>query len=489
MRPFARFASAIAIALALPSGALAQANEQTAKEIRGAIKTWIDENLHSASGTYMLELDGQIAVVPDGPSYRVSLPAGRVVVPDQVTFRFGETGIALTPMDNGWYDARWQLPDSYRIEPAQGPGDEVRIGSQSGHGIFAPEYQAFMSVDAELQTVIVGVSEGAPVLTIDSITLVERTTEVAPGVHDLQSTLRLDNLVAKGPAFDGEFVLRDVEIGFTGEDQRLAELAELDRKLEALTRSIDSAQDPNQVRTDVEALASFINAMPSLFTGIAIEARHGPFWYRLGADTLDVSESAITVSVDAEDPNRTQVAFAARMDDAVLSNPNVAPLLPTDTRFRLAITDLPHRDLMDISLGVLEAGTVDPAMVLLIASDSVLQALSSADSTLEIGPILLATDNARVELEGVLRPDALSPLGFTGEVDMVAAGLDALISDIRRTGGDPDTIQFLTLVQTLGAQAPETDGRSVRTYAFRLDSTGTMLLNGSDIRPLIGGRR
>lgn len=69
---------------------------------------------------------------------------------------------------------------------------------------------------------------------------------------------------------------------------------------------------------------------------------------------------------------------------------------------------------------------------------------------------------------------------------MVATGLDALIAEIQNTTGDQDAIQMLTLLQTLGAPAPEADGRSVRTYAFRIDSSGTVLLNGSDIMPLIG---
>ena len=87
----------------------------------------------------------------------------------------------------------------------------------------------------------------------------------------------------------------------------------------------------------------------------------------------------------------------------------------------------------------------------------------------------------------MLRPETSSPYSVVGEIDMVATGLDALIVEIQNTGGDQDAVQFLTLLQTLGAQAPDAGGRSVRTYAFRLDAGGTLLLNGSDIMPLISG--
>ncbi len=487
MRTLKGFAAAAALLAAFGPAAQAQVNAETAEELRRALKVWIGQNVQSPGAAYTMELDGQIAVVPDGGLFRVTLPGGRAVSPGDGTLHFGETAIDLVPLDNGWYDASWRLPDSYRIESAYGSEGLVTIGSQSGTGVFAPEFQTMMSMDAELSAISVSSDEDDTRLTVDQITVVGDSTEVSPGVYDQQSESRITGFRVTGNGGRNSLEVSSVEISAASDDGRLADLAEFQRQSNALTMQLEGANDPNQLNAAVGSFADLIESMPTLLAGARVETRVGAVSFTEYGDSFNMDGGMFAVTLDGLDQDRSEVAMSIGADGMRVSDPEVARLIPNETRFRLAMTDLPNSELVQLGIGTMRSmATTDPAMAMLMASGGLQQALTTANSTIEIGPIRIASDTSSIDLEGVLRPEASSPYGVVGEADMVATGLDTLIAELQAIGGDDEAIQVLTLMQTLGAQAPDADGRSVRTYEFRLDSAGTMLLNGSDIMPLIG---
>ncbi len=272
------------------------------------------------------------------------------------------------------------------------------------------------------------------------------------------------------------------------DNARLAELAEFQQRANALTMGIEGSNDIDQINTEIASLAELIESMPALLAGVRVDVRHGPVSVVDFGDRFTMNEGTLSLNLTGLDQDVSRIALNLTSDGVDISDPEIARLLPRETRFRLAVLDLPNSELVQLGIGTLRSmGTTDPAMAMLMASGGFQQALTTAGSTMEIGPIRLASDIASIDLEGVLRPNAASPYGVTGEADMVATGLDTLIAEIQKTTGDQEAIQMLTLLQSLGAAAPDADGRSVRTYAFRIDASGTVLLNGSDIMPLIGG--
>ena len=487
MRSLKGFAAAAALIVAFGPAAQAQVNDETAEEIRRALKIWIGQNVQSPTASYAMELDGQIAVIPDGGLYRVTLPGGRAVSPGDGTLHFGEIAIELVPLDNGWYDASWRLPDSFRIEPDYGSEGLITIGGQSGTGVFAPEFQTMMSMDAELSAISVSSDDDDARLTVDRIAVVGNTTEVSPGIYDQESETRISGVRFTENEGRNSLEVSSVEITAFGDDGRLAELAEFQRRSNALTMQLEGSNDLDQVNAAVGSFADLIESMPALLAGARVETRVGPVTVTDYGDTFTMDGGMFSVIMEGLDQERSEFALSLGSDGMRVSDPEVAKLFPSESRFRLALTDLPNSELVQIGIGTMRSmATTDPAMAMLMASGGLQQALSTADSTVEIGPIRIASDTSSIDLEGVLRPDASSPYGVVGEADMVATGLDTLITELQAIEGDDEVIQVLTLMQTLGAQAPDADGRSVRTYAFRLDSAGTLLLNGSDIMPLIG---
>ncbi len=480
------FAAAAVLALAFGPAAQAQVDDETAEEIRRAIKVWIGQNVQSADSAYHLELDGQIAVVPDGGLYRVTLPAGRAIIPAEGQVHFDEATIDLTPLDNGWYSAAWRIPASYRIEPDYGSPGLITIGDQSGTGVFAPEFQTMMTMDAVLSAITVSFVDNDTRLTVDRLSAIADSTEVAPGVFDQRSRNRIDGVRFSANAGRNIVEVSDLEVTAMGDDGRLAELAEFQRRSNALTLQMEGSSGSEPLGSAATAFADLLESMPTLLAGAEMETRVGAVSIRDHGDEFRMEGGTFTMSMDGLDEDKSMLDLGFGIDGMRISDPDFARLFPHETRFRIGLTDLPNTALVQLGVGTMRSlGTTDPAMAMLMASGGLQQALTTANSTLEIGPIRIASDIASIDLEGVLRPDAASPYGVVGEADMVATGLDTLITELQNTG-EQDLIQALTLLQTLGAQAPDADGRSVRTYAFRLDSAGTLLLNGSDIMPLIG---
>ena len=487
MRLFRGFAAAAAVVLALGPAAQAQVNEQTAEEIRRAIKVWIGQNVQSPTTPYAVELDGQITVVPDGGLYRVTLPGGRAVVPGEGTFHFGEIAIDLSPLDNGWYDARWRIPDSYRLEPVYGSPALITIGGQSGTGVFAPEFQTMTSMDAELSDITASAVDEDARLTIDRIAVAIESVEVTSGVYDQVSTANVDSVRFTENGGRNRFELSDLEISVVSDDGRLAELAQFQRESNALTLQMEGANDIDEIGAATAAIADLMESMPALLAGVEMETRIGAVTIEDHGDAFRMDGGHLTMALTGLDAARSEFALGLGSDGISISDPDLDRLFPNEAALRLALTELPNSELVELGIGTMRSmGTTDPTMAMLMASGGLQQALTTANSTVEIGPIRIASDIASIDLEGVLRPDATSPFGVVGEADMVATGLDTMIAELQATGGDPELIQVLTLMQTLGAQAPDADGRTVRTYAFQLDSTGTVLLNGADIMPLLG---
>ena len=488
MRSLTHVAATAVLALAIAPDAQARANAETAEEIRRALKVWIGQNVQSNAAGYTVELDGQITVLPDGDLYRVTLPAGRAVMHGDGNFQFGETTMDLTPLDNGWYEAEWLLPDGYRFENTYGPSGVVTIGDQRGQGVFAPDFQTMMSMDAELTDVTVTDTQADGRFTVDRVTVVAESTEVSPGIFDQESVSRIEGV--RFTANDGRnsFELADAVITVISDDGRLAELAEFQRQSNALTLQIDGSNDPDQINAAIASFADLIESMPTLLAGAEMEMRLGEITIQDYGDQFTMDGGTFTMNLDGLDQEQSDIAIGFGADGMQVSDPEIAKLFPRESRFRLALTGLPNSELVQLGIGTMRSmGTTDPAMAMLMASGGLQQALTTANSTVEIGPIRIASDTSSIDLQGVLRPEASSPFGVVGEADMVATGLDTLIAELQAIGGDDEAIQVLTLMQTLGAQAPDADGRSVRTYEFRLDSAGNVLLNGSDIMPLIGG--
>ena len=226
---------------------------------------------------------------------------------------------------------------------------------------------------------------------------------------------------------------------------------EFQRRANAPAMELDGTENIDLLNAWIESFADLIDSMPTLFAGVSVEARHGTILVRDNDNQVSVNEGTFSMSMDGLDQDRSQFAIAMSSNGVDTNDPEIAKLLPSEMRFRLAMIDLPHSELVELGIGTLHSmGTTDPEGAILVATGGLIQALKTAGSALEIGPIRLASDIASVDLEGVLRPETSSPYSVVGEIDVAVTGLDALIVEIQQSGSDQDAVAFLTLIQKLG---------------------------------------
>ena len=480
MRSFTGFAVVAALSLALSPAAGAQTDDRTADEIRQALKRWIGVTAMGLGAEIAIELDGPIAVTPTGDRYAVVLPPGRADFRGEGVLYFDPVEIDLTPTGNGWYQAAWQVPDRYRFEPEHGADVLITVASQSGSGLFAPEFATMMSMDAALGGLEIRDSAEPSGLRVDQIIATMRSTEVSAGIYD--TTQRFAATGIAGYQDGRDFVTVDsIVLDAVGDDVRVAEYAAFNARLREMAAGSDG---------QFESISELMKTVSMPYAGFEGLVTIGGVAATDGTERFSMAEWTTRIALDSPDGGPARFALELAGAGVEFTADGLTRLVPTESRLRLALVDVPNEELAQVFGEVLAgADQVDPGLAMMMAAGDIQQALSVAGTTLEIGPIRLASPIASIDLEGALRPEISSPYSVAGEIDMVTTGLDALIAELQRTGGDQNAIQMLTLLQTLGAQAPEADGRSVRTYAFRLDPAGTLLLNGSDIMPLITGSR
>ncbi len=76
---------------------------------------------------------------------------------------------------------------------------------------------------------------------------------------------------------------------------------------------------------------------------------------------------------------------------------------------------------------------------------------------------------------------------MTGDAMLVVTGLDAALEVAKATPDGQEMVQGLTVLQTMGAQ-DTVDGKPARTYKLVVGENGDILLNGTDLKPLLGMR-
>ncbi|HEY0835272.1 MAG TPA: hypothetical protein VGE72_15315, partial [Azospirillum sp.] len=122
-----------------------------------------------------------------------------------------------------------------------------------------------------------------------------------------------------------------------------------------------------------------------------------------------------------------------------------------------------------------------------------LGALGQAGSEIKLDRLSVVTAAAAGTLNGQATFTQNATFGAVGAFSLVMRGLDTAIKVLQPKRGakpDPDTqgsIQALTMIQALGQQSKDERGQELRTYRIDLTPEGKLLLNGTDLVPLLGG--
>jgi hypothetical protein len=105
-----------------------------------------------------------------------------------------------------------------------------------------------------------------------------------------------------------------------------------------------------------------------------------------------------------------------------------------------------------------------------------------------------------VSFEAGLNADHTAVKGFVGKGMLQAYGLEAIIQAFKAYAASPGISQpgntdidsyvsALSILQMSGQQATDKQGRAIRKYDIEVTKQGAILMNGTNIEDIIGGKK
>jgi len=498
MRSLSLFAAGVAAWVLLPAAAQAQATAEGADKIRLGLKDWIATHLSAPDKSVVVNFQGAITVEPQGETYKAVIPKADVVFAadsDPARLSIDPIQLVMTPLDNGWLDTVATIPTTYRLVPAKGDdkGLEVTIGSQSLRGVFAPQYHTLMSMDGKLGQISarsLNPNEAKGALKIGEIALAGDSKEVGHDTYDSTGTGTFSDLSFVDETGAQVFHLDQATVGGTATAADLAALRAFSDKLTELEKRYPTPPGGEVPKEFLAELGRVFDATPKLFDDFGIT--YGlkgldvtPGTGDVNRVSLDSSGFGIGIAGLAKDASTFRITFdLAKLGiDPV---PEFGQFVPHTATIDLALTNLPNQALLQALTSMLQSSaTLGPDQAAEIAGAQLQQALLNSNGAFEIRSFKAVSPLTGVDLTGTFKPNPKAPFLVTGDARLVVTGLEDALEAAKAAPDGQEMVQGLTVLQTMGAQET-VDGKPARTYKLEIRETGEMLLNGTDLKPLLG---
>lgn len=478
-----------------PFAANAQATQDGADKIRLGLKDWIASHLTAADKSVVLNFQGPITVEPQAGVYKAVIPKSEIVFAgggDNDTLAIDPIELTLTPLDNGWLDTVVTIPTTYRFAPAKGgdKGVELTIGSQSLRGVFAPQYETFMSMDGELGEVGVrslDPAEAKGALEIGEIAIDGDSREVGRDTYDSTATMTFSNSSFTDKKGVRLFNLDAVTVEGKVAAANLVALYNFGQKIEDLQKRYPTKADAELPKEFLSELGKVFNGTPNLFDdfgftyglkGLSVDSPDG----KVSIDSAGFGASLAGLAKDAS-TFRITLDLAQFGIDPV---PEFGQFVPRTATIDLALTNLPNQVLLQALTSMLDSSAaLGPDQAMEIAASQLQQAFLTSNGAIEIRAFKAVSTLTSVDLTGTLEPNPKAPLMMTGEARLVVTGLEDALEAAKTMPDGQEVVQGLTMLQSMGAQ-DTVDGQAARTYQLVISEKGDFLLNGTDLKPLLG---
>ncbi len=449
----------------------------TADEIRAGLEDWFADALPQSRAGLTAVLDGDIVVLPDGAGYRAELPTIRLMLGSAaVSYLVIESvDVDLQPLVSGGYAANWTLPDQVEMH---GPNDAVAtitLGERSGHGLFSPDLALMVSTDLELRDIAVAVPGRPPHLALDMLAAGLRYDAVAAGMFDQITELQIGGLAALKA--DGTSAMRIASIAWSG-GARGIDLAAW-RDLRASLQTAFGHRPKASVNYAESA------ARPALLNSYQGNHRIRDASFDLGDGPLTIGDGALDFSFDGLDSGASSLAIAFSLTDIDLPAA-IGPLTPREMAVDLEISGLPTDRLFEALTAVAAGAGLGPSNNSLAMFGLYLQdTMMTSGARIAINEVLLTADDARLRLEGTVKPTYAAPLGLVAELDMSISGLAGMLAAAQADPAAGQTVQQLAVLQAVGVAGRDPDGTPALRYALEITQQGQVLLNGADLLPAL----
>lgn len=505
-RPFAVTSVLVAgllLAGAVRTPALAEAPPVTpegAQALSAALKDGIKRWFPDSKDGPRFDWKGELVATPAGDRYEVALPALSAVDPDGSRIDVGTVRLTVKPQEGGTHAVTVTLPDTIPVLDGGKPSATITLGKQRVAGVWAPAYETFLSMDAELADLSVVGAKKDGALTIGAVTLKGdlkpdgTTTYSGPGAVSISNLAFRDeknrDILKLGTlALDGTY--SRVDLG------RLASLQQISQQTAG-----GGAQPP---------AADLLAALQGLMGGMSFRVRLADLSGLNPEDGTRGALAQLAIRGGVEDLDRplgsASLGFEA---EGLTLTPAVAPasFMPQRLNLQLSAAKLPANafwkafaDLAaaaepapgkELSKGAGKKGPKADDAAAEAAFGRLFTALSDAGTEARIDTLAVDTPATAGSVTGSARVAAGTALGAVGGATVLLRGLDGAAKALQPKPGQKadketqDTLGFIAMLQAMGQASKDESGKDVRTYKIDLTETGQILLNGADMGPLLG---
>lgn len=481
-------APAAPVAVPAPAPASTPAPAVTA-EGATALAKHLDDRLRDYLRTITdgakVELGGPTMAVVDSDHYAVSLPAVRFDGGAKNT-HLEVAGVTMTikPLADEEFALTVKLPSSMTAMQKGAPAATLTLGSQEISGVWSGAYENLLAVNASLTDMRLQVNEEDMVLSIGALNVTEELKRDAGGLGysgpmavaltDFRIEEDEDAILAVGGV--------TWESIYTG--LRMDRWVEMNRAVEAAAAK-NAEPDP----------AKMLSLVEGMFGGMSSRVRISD----LTASDYDEDSDEETVvtlkrlgfqgGIEDFDKEKARVSFGYEVDGIGIDPAPVDDsMIPLGSELSLTLREIPSKRLLDVARSLVSPGAAPAAPPVL----ALMEIMGTAGLTLEIGKADVRMPLGGVSAAGVVRASAEAAMGGEGEVTIKLRGLDAMMAALKPADGskpDKDTRELLgglTMLKTMGRPEPGANGATDMVYAIKLTPQGTLLLNGTDMAPLLG---
>jgi hypothetical protein len=465
------------------------------------IRDAIEERLADPQGVN-LRYAAPVRVTRSGAGFDIVVSQVALDHKDGSSFHVGDVNIYAEPRSDGYYDVSVAFADGFTLLDPKGLVSAlIAIGNQRLDGVWAPEFEAFVELDAEFRNITGTSPEGKKAVELDVFSIRSATVQTGDGLWTSPTRLRLAGLRATDPGGEGSFFLEAIDVNAEVEGLRLEQQAELAQMM--------SGELPDLTP---EELAAY--PRPFGHAEIEIEMRGIAFANPSDGTAFELERLTQRYLIRDFDTDRATIEFLYDHEGlSVAAGPDMPEeFVPRRAVVDVALVGLPSHELWQIWLGALQqakpepesdgktvgkaepvstdnpAHAPDPGE---IAGDQLLAAITNAGTEFRIRDLFIDTPGLVLKAAGIIRAAADALQGATGEIDAELRGLDEIISGLAAAPpaeGEESPLGMLAFVQMLGVlEFDESTGTSIRRYRIELTPEGGLFINGNDLATMMGG--
>lgn len=478
------------------------------KSFSDTIARWTSAVKDGATVTWK----GAVKVAPSGDHYMVTVPALSAKADDKSGLEGGESFFKLRPLAGGTYEVlEGMLPATWNIQDTNGKaGGRISLGGQHLTGIWSPEFETFLRLDFSIKDI-----KGAPAdadngaFSIGAVNIRGELTDNGQGRWSGPYTLALSDVRVLEDRETEILRLGGLALDTRFQNIDLARAAAISKKVDALDAlgKVPAKDDAAKAARDKEvskALLDLLGDMQGLVGGFeskfTVTDLTGHDFGEDEDDTTKINLKSMSFQwgVEGLDTDAGTVRFAYGHDGFSLKpSPFPKEFTPATAAMAISVANLPSSQLWQTFRGFLGTVVNDGKQadeVAMLLGPQLLDMLSKAGAEIRVEAVKVGMPSTSGFLSGSARFNSQAAFGLAGSFDTVLTGIDSAIKALKPGKGQKvskdtqETLQALTLIQTMGQAGKDSQGRDTRTYKVEMRPDGKFTLNGVDISTLMEGR-